>query len=64
MLLEWSAVLYDFTRSGYIRGAVSGLGIINLWVGIVEVFEAWQPARDEPAAGVLAPLDEAPRRQA
>ena len=61
MLLEWSAVLYDFTRSGYIRGAVSGLGIVNLWVGIVEVFEAWQPVRDQDAAGVLSPLDEARR---
>jgi hypothetical protein len=63
LLLEWSPALYDLTRSGYIRGAVSGLGIVNLWVGIVEVFEAWLPGYDETATAVL-PLDEVPRRGA
>lgn len=64
LLLEWSGALYELTRSGYVRGAVSGLGIVNLWVGIVEVFEAWQPVPDEDAAGVLSPLDEARRGRA
>jgi hypothetical protein len=43
---------------------VSGLGIVNLWVGIAEVFEAWQSDRGPDVPGVLSPLDEARRGRA
>jgi uncharacterized membrane protein YpjA len=28
--------LHDFLTHGFVRGAVSGLGVINLWIGIAD----------------------------
>ena len=64
LLLEWSHTLFELTRSAYVRGAVSGLGFLNLWIGIVEVIEAWQPEAAGHASGVLAPFDDARRGRA
>jgi hypothetical protein len=64
LLLEWSHTLFELTRSAYVRGAVSGLGFLNLWIGIVEVIEAWQPAPETQPPGVLSPFDEARRGRA
>jgi hypothetical protein len=64
LLLEWSSVLFDFTRNAYVRGAVSGLGFVNLWVGVVEVIEAWQPGRTQDPASVLSAFDEVRRGRA
>ena len=64
LVLQWSGPLYDFTRDAYVRGAVSGLGLVNVWTGIVEVVEAWHATADENGAGVLSPLDEARRGRA
>ncbi len=32
------ALLRPFWRNGYVRGAVSGLGVLNLWIAVAEVF--------------------------
>jgi hypothetical protein len=61
LLLEWSDTLFELTRSAYVRGAVSGLGILNLWIGIIEVIEAWQPEEQPQPTGVLTAFDEARR---
>lgn len=63
LLLEWSTAIHDVTRSAYVRGGISGLGLVNLWLGVLEAFEAWQ--RHEPAGtSVLSALDEARRGRA
>lgn len=64
LVLQWSGALYEFTRDGYVRGAVSGIGLVNLWTGIVEVIDAWRTASDDDRAQVLSPLDEARRGRA
>jgi hypothetical protein len=65
LLLEWSPLVYDFTRSAYLRGAISGLGIINFGVGCAEVFDVCvgRPATANPdeEAPVLSTLDEVHR---
>ena len=30
----------DFTRNNYVRGAVSGLGLVNLYLGLAELVSA------------------------
>jgi hypothetical protein len=64
LLFEWSHTLFELTRSAYLRGAISGLGFLNLWIGIVEVIEAWQPAPETQPSGVLSSWDEARRGRA
>jgi len=29
--------LVRFVTSGYVRGAVTGLGLLNIWIGILEI---------------------------
>jgi hypothetical protein len=33
---RWPA-LHEVLRSGFVRGAVSGLGLVDIWVGVLEV---------------------------
>jgi len=37
--LEWSAALGAFLTSNYTRGAISGLGLINVWAAVTELGE-------------------------
>ena len=37
--LEWSAALAAFLTSNYTRGAISGLGLINVWAAVSELGE-------------------------
>jgi uncharacterized iron-regulated membrane protein len=63
VLLEWSTAIHDATRSSYVRGGISGLGLVNLWMGVLEAFDAWQ--RHEPAGtSVLSAFDEVRRGRA
>ena len=63
LLLEWSSTVHELTRSDYVRGGISGLGILNLWIAVLEAFQAWQ--RHEPvSASVLSAFDEARRGRA
>jgi hypothetical protein len=34
---QWNA----FWLSTYLRGAVSGIGVINLWIGLAEAWRLW-----------------------
>ena len=34
---QWSA----FWLSTYLRGAVSGVGVVNLWIGLAEAWRLW-----------------------
>jgi len=34
---KWSGLM-SFMLSGYVRGAVTGLGIINIMIGVLEIF--------------------------
>lgn len=35
--LEWSGVLGNLLTSNYVRGAVTGLGLINVWAALAEL---------------------------
>jgi hypothetical protein len=48
-VLEAVSSVHTWTRSAYVRGAVSGLGIVNLMAGVGELLSAWR-YRDEGAA--------------
>jgi hypothetical protein len=51
LLTSYFPVLRPLLRSDYLRGAVSGLGFANLWVGVVEAREWIRPASErEPAS--------------
>ena len=36
-LVEWSPALEAVLTSNYLRGAISGLGLVNIAVGLVEL---------------------------
>jgi hypothetical protein len=36
---------HGFWNNSYVRGGVSGLGIVNLWIAVVEVFRLFQRNR-------------------
>jgi hypothetical protein len=40
-LLEAVPALYRWTRSEFVRGAVSGLGALNIGAGLAELVAAW-----------------------
>jgi hypothetical protein len=44
-LVNGSAQLawHDFWDNSYVRGGLSGLGIVNLWIALVEVFHMFSP---------------------
>jgi hypothetical protein len=54
LLLEASPTLFQLTRSAFVRGAVSGLGVLNLGAGVMEVAMAWR-LRRAASASSLAP---------
>jgi hypothetical protein len=44
-LLEAIPAVYEWTRSAFVRGAVTGLGALNLAAGLVELAAAWASRR-------------------
>jgi hypothetical protein len=50
-LLEAVPAVHALTRSPYVRGAVSGLGAVNLGAGVAEMWGAWAARRRGLAAG-------------
>lgn len=49
VLLEALPLLHDWTRSDYVRGAVSGLGLVNMGAGIAELARAWRDRQGGPS---------------
>jgi hypothetical protein len=49
--VEWSPALTRLLASSYTRGAVSGLGLINLWVALAELADMFgsSPPEKGPA---------------
>jgi hypothetical protein len=57
-LLEALPAVHALTRSPHLRGAVSGLGVVNLGAGMVELWgavAAWRRARVAPPEGAMLP---------
>ena len=40
----FSGILREIWANGYLRGAVSGLGLLNVWIAIAEVFRMFSRA--------------------
>ena len=40
-------VWQDIWANPYFRGAVSGVGVVNLWVAVAELFEVFERSRKE-----------------
>ena len=49
--VEWSPVLTGFLTSNYTRGAVSGLGILNVWAALGELSDMFGAGRREAGDG-------------
>ena len=49
--VEWSPMLMTLLTSNYTRGAVSGLGILNVWAALGEVADMFDARRSEPDQG-------------
>ena len=52
--VDWSPVLETVLTSNYVRGAISGLGIVNLGAALVELADLFTerdpvPSNDDPA---------------
>jgi hypothetical protein len=52
--VEWSPVLEALLTSNYVRGAISGLGLVNVGAALVELADvigskASKPSTDDPA---------------
>ena len=42
--VEWSAALEALLTSNYTRGAISGLGLVNVWAALAELGDMFGPA--------------------
>jgi hypothetical protein len=47
-------VVHEILSNNYVRGAVSGLGVINIVVGIVELFTLLVTRQVEPVSSVTS----------
>ena len=41
--VEWSAALKALLASNYTRGAISGLGLVNVWAALAELGDMFGP---------------------
>jgi hypothetical protein len=46
--VEWSPVIESFLTSNYVRGAVSGLGLVNIAAALVELGDSLGSRRTRP----------------
>jgi hypothetical protein len=60
--LEAFPAVYRWTRSEYVRGAVSGLGALNLGAGLVELAAAWAARRGSDERHPASDLGGAPQQ--
>ena len=45
--VEWSTVLAGLLNSNYTRGAITGLGLINVWAALAELGDLFGPRGDD-----------------
>jgi hypothetical protein len=45
--VDWSPALSALLNSNYTRGAVTGLGLLNVWAALAELGEAFAGRRDD-----------------
>ena len=48
-------LLRDLTRNNFVKGAVSGLGVVNLWAGFVELGGLMLGRRGNPPTPAAGP---------
>jgi hypothetical protein len=60
LLLDVVSLVHDVSRSAFVRGAVSGLGIVNLAVGVSLLLEAWRLRGDPPSPVSIVPTIDDP----
>jgi len=49
---EWSRVLSGLMTSNYTRGAISGLGLINVWAALAELADMFSSPRDNQQSDI------------
>jgi hypothetical protein len=60
LLLDLVPLVHDVSRSAFVRGAVSGLGIVNLAVGVSLLLEAWHFRGGPPSpVSIVTSIDDA-----
>ena len=52
---EWSRLLSGLMTSNYTRGAISGLGLINVWAALAELADVFGSSRDNPQSDISNP---------
>ena len=45
--IEWSAALGSLLTSNYARGAITGLGLINVWAALAELGDLFGTRKQE-----------------
>jgi hypothetical protein len=53
--LEWSAALGAFLTSNYTRGAITGLGLINVWAAVSELGELFGSRKSDDRQSPIDP---------
>lgn len=46
--LAWSAALGELLTSNYTRGAITGLGLLNVWAALGELADLLRSRRSDP----------------
>jgi uncharacterized protein (DUF2062 family) len=44
---HFHSLWHEFWNNTYFRGAVSGLGVVNMWIAVTEVFRMFARRRDQ-----------------
>jgi hypothetical protein len=55
--VEWSAGLKALLASNYTRGAISGLGLVNVWAALAELGDMFGGQSPEPRSPIDPPSD-------
>lgn len=50
--VEWSAALKALLASNYTRGAISGLGLVNVWAALAELGDMFGSKSSDPLSPI------------
>ena len=56
--VEWSSALKALLSSNYTRGAVSGLGLVNVWAALAELADMFGSRRPPPESATQSDLQQ------